>query len=221
METAAHDVENPVTEETVVTESEKLYSGKYKSIEELEKAYKNSAKVFNENKILQEKLKSYEVPESYILPDVQLAEPVLNDLQHLAKSAGLNQEQFTKTLLSMQEQQKQYQTQLEERKKQLGEQLKVVEDCVTKTYPPALHNTILNTLLGDKNAMSDVMKHRDQVLNSQVPGLSNQRANLSDPYEGRTELLTLAKEYQKNPTEKNRKRYINLASEAAKNKFKK
>lgn len=215
METTNIEVENSITQETVAVETPKLYAGKYKSIEELEKAYKNSAKVFNENKILQEKLKSYEVPESYILPDVQLAEPILNDLQHLAKSAGLNQEQFNETLLSMQEQQKQYQTQLEERKKQLGEQLKVVEDYVTKTYPATLHNTVLTTLLGDENAMSDAMKHRDQVLNTQVPGLSNQRANLSDPFDGRTELLSVAKEYQKNPTEKNRKRYINLANEVA------
>lgn len=63
--------------------------------------------------------------------------------------------------------------------------------------------------------MSDAMKHRDQGLNSQVPGLSNQRANLSDHYEGRAELLNIAKEYQKNPTEKNRNRYINLAQEVA------
>ncbi|WP_246562513.1 hypothetical protein [Rickettsiella endosymbiont of Dermanyssus gallinae] len=69
--------------------------------------------------------------------------------------------------------------------------------------------------------MSDAMKHRDQVLNSQVPGLSNQRANLSDPYEGRTELLNIAKEYQKNPTEKNRNRYISLANEVAEARFKK
>ncbi len=206
-----NEIENPVTDEAVTTHPPKLYAGKYKSIEELEKAYKNSAKVFNENKSLQEKLKSYEVPESYSLPEVSLAEPVLNDLQKLAKSAGLNQEQFNKTIISMQEQQQHYQTQLEERKKQLGSQLKVVEDYVTKNYPPSLHNTVLNTILGDENAMSDAMKHRDQVLNSQVPGLSNQRANLSDPYEGRTELLNVAKEYQKNPTEKNRKRYINLA----------
>ena len=215
METTNNEEVNPVTEETVVTEPPKLYAGKYKNVEELEKAYKNSAEVFNENKILQEKLKSYEVPENYSLPEVSLAEPVLNDIQKLAKSSGLNQEQFNKTLVSMQEQQRQYQNQLEERKKQLGSQLKVVEDYVTKTYPPSLHNTVLNTLLGDENAMSDAMKHRDQVLNSQVPGLSNQRANLSDPYKGRTELLNIAKEYQKNPTEKNRNRYINLAQEVA------
>ncbi len=90
--------------------------------------------------------------------------------------------------------------------------MKVVEDYVTKTYPLSLHNTVLNTILGDESAMSDAI---DQVLNSQVPGLSNQRANLSGPYEGRTELLNIAKEYQKNPAEKNRNRYINLAQEVA------
>ncbi|MES2142386.1 MAG: hypothetical protein V4471_05865 [Pseudomonadota bacterium] len=57
--------------------------------------------------------------------------------------------------------------------------------------------------------MTDALKHRDQLLSSQVPGLSSQRANLSDPYEGQQEMLKVAKEYEKNPTEKNRKRYIN------------
>ncbi len=59
------------------------------------------------------------------------------------------------------------------------------------------------------------MSDRDQILNSQVPGLNNQRANFSDTYEGKTELINSAKEYEKNPTEKNRKRYINLAKEVA------
>ncbi|MES2142693.1 MAG: hypothetical protein V4471_07435 [Pseudomonadota bacterium] len=63
--------------------------------------------------------------------------------------------------------------------------------------------------------MSDALKHRDQLLNSQVPGLSSQRANLSDPYEGKNELLKVAKEYERDPSDKNRKRYINLANEVA------
>lgn len=37
--------------------------------------------------------------------------------------------------------------------------------------------------------MSDAMKHRDQVLISQGPGLNNQRANFSDTDEGKTELI--------------------------------
>ncbi len=115
----------------------------------------------------------------------------------------------------MHEQKQQYQNQLEARKKELGDEFKVVEDYVTKAYPSLLHNTILNTLLGDENAISDAMKHRDQVLNTQVPGLSNQRANLSAPFDSRAELLNMAKEYRNNPTEKNKQRYINLAKEVA------
>jgi len=68
--------------------------------------------------------------------------------------------------------------------------------------------------------MSDALKHRDQLLNSQVPDLGNQRANLSDPYEGQQEMLKIAKEYEHNPTDKNRKRYINLATEVAEARFK-
>lgn len=62
---------------------------------------------------------------------------------------------------------------------------------------------------------SDVwcFKTRDQCLNSQVPGLSSQRANLSDPHIGQQEMLEMAKEYEKNPTDKIRQRYINLAKE--------
>ncbi|WP_010597626.1 hypothetical protein [Rickettsiella massiliensis] len=135
--------------------------------------------------------------------------------------AGLNQEQFNKTLNSMTEQQQHYQSQREDRKKFLGDKLTIIEDYVTKTYPASLQSTILNTLIGDENAMSDALKHRDQLLNSQVPGLSSQRANLSDPYEGKNELLKVAKEYERDPSDKNRKRYINLASEVAEARFKK
>ncbi len=211
-----NDIENTETEEPVATNPPQLYAGKYKSVEELEKAYKNSSTVFNENKVLQEKLKSFAVPESYQLPEsVSLSEQEIQSLVNTAKQVGLNQSQFEKTLATMQEQQQNYQTQLAERKKQLGEQFKVVEDYVTKTYPSALHNTVLTTLLGDENAMNDALKHQDQLLNTQVPGLSNQRANLSDPYEGQAKLRKMAEEYRKNPTEKNRQSYINLANEVA------
>lgn len=70
METTNNELVNPVTDKTVVTEPPKLYAGKYKSVDELEKAYKNSAKVFNENKALQEKFKSYKAPHNYSLPEV-------------------------------------------------------------------------------------------------------------------------------------------------------
>ena len=210
----------PINPEVTVEETPKLYAGKYKSVDELEKAYKNSAKVFNDNKALQERLKNYEIPESYHLPDVSLPETMLQEIEALAKAAGLNQEQFNKTLFAMTKQQKQYKTQLEDKKKTLGSKLSIVQDYVTKTYPTSLHNTILNTLIGDENAMTEALKHRDQLLNSQVPGLSSQQANFSDPYDDQQEMVKIAKEYEKNPTDKNRKRYINLATEVAEARFK-
>jgi len=64
--------------------------------------------------------------------------------------------------------------------------------------------------------MTEALKHRDQLLNSQVPGLSSQQAhNRTDPYDGQQEMLKLAKEFEKNPTKQNRKKLINLAQEVA------
>lgn len=208
------------TEEIVATEPPKLYAGKYQSVEELEKAYKNSAKVFNENKELQEKLKSFAAPENYSLPEsLSLPEQEIQGLQSLAKSADLNQEQFNKTLSAMTQLQQQNQSQIEERKKILGDKLNIIEDYVTKTYPSTLHSTILNTLIGDETAMSEALKHREETLNTQVPGLSNQRGSFSDPEDAREALAKIANEYRKNPTEKNRKRYINIANEVADSRF--
>ncbi len=89
--------------EIPTSEPVKLYAGKYKSIhiQELEKAYTNSSTVFNENRALKEK---YKVPENYVVPEISLPETVINDLQQLAKSAGFNQEQFDKTIVSIHEQ---------------------------------------------------------------------------------------------------------------------
>lgn len=64
--------------------------------------------------------------------------------------------------------------------------------------------------------MNDALKHRDQLLNTQVPGLNNQRANFSDPEDAKEALAKLSDEYHQNSTEKNRKRYINLTNEVAK-----
>ena len=209
-----------ITEELPVEEQPKLYAGKYNSVEELEKAYKNSAKVFNDNKALQERLKNYEVPESYQLPEVSLSETMCQEIEGLAKAANLSQEQFNKTLLAMADQQKQYQTQLENKKKTLGDKFNIVQDYVTKNYPTSLQPTVLNTLIGDENAMTEALKHRDQLLNSQVPGLSNQQANQSDSYDAQQVMLKTAKEYERNPNAKNREKLINLAQEVAEARLK-
>ncbi|KAF5301474.1 hypothetical protein FQR65_LT19209 [Abscondita terminalis] len=188
-----------ITPELPVEELPKLYAGKYKSVEELEKAYKNSAKSLK----------------AIICPDVSLPETMLHEIEGLAKAADLSQEQFNKTLYAMADQQNQYQTQLENKKKTLGNKLSLVQDYVTKNYPTSLQSTVLNTIIRDENAITEALRHRDQLLNSQVPGLSNQHANLSDPYDNQQEMLKAAKEYEKNPNTKNRKKLINLAQQVA------
>lgn len=60
----------------------------------------------------------------------------------------------------------QYQTQLENKKKTLGDKLNVVQDYATSNYPTSLQSTVLNTLIRGANAMTEAFKHRDQLLNS-------------------------------------------------------
>ncbi len=74
-------------------------------------------------------------------------------------------------------------------------------------------------MIGDENAMTEALKHRDQLLNSQVPGLSNQQANFSDPYDDQQEILKIAKEYEKNPNAKNKEKLINIAKQVTEARF--
>lgn len=63
----------------------------------------------------------------------------------------------------MAEQQKQYQTQLEDKKKTLGNKLNVLQDYITKNYAAPVHTIVLSTLIGDENAMTEALKHHSQV----------------------------------------------------------
>ena len=86
----------------------------------------------------------------------------------------------------------------------------------------ALYKDLYTYVIPDRDAFNIKFNYRDEGKPTGLMMWDNtallsayQRANLSDPYESRTELLDVAKEYQKNPTEKNKKRYINLAKEVA------
>ncbi len=66
---------------------------------------------------------------------------------------------------------------------------------MTRNYSTSLHATVLNKLIEDENAMTEDLKHRDQLLNSQVPSLSSQQIHLSVPYDSQQEMLKIAKEF--------------------------
>lgn len=198
---------------------ERLFAGKFKTVEELETSYKNSAKVFNENRELKAQLESLKkVPDDYEIPtDVSLRDIDLQDLKSIAKNAGYTQEQFVKTTKEWESRLQAQIQSLEERKAQIGEaNLNILQDYVKTYYPPSLQDTIFTKLIKDENAMNDAFKHREQQLNNQVPGINNSAAgSVKERYEGQKELEKAAREYQSNQTPQNRKRYIEIAREVA------
>ena len=61
--------------------------------------------------------------------------------------------------------------------------------------------------------MKQAMEDRDKRLNSRVPGVDHGTTSGGERYDGQAELLKARAEAHKNPTEKNRKKYIDMAAE--------
>jgi uncharacterized phage infection (PIP) family protein YhgE len=196
---------------------QRLYAGKYQTVEALEEAYKNSAKVFNENKELHSRIESLsKIPETYQKPDdIALTGNELAEIERIAKQAGLNQDQFSKTAREMQSRIMQQRKEFEDAKNAIDKtELNLVTDYVKNYYPEKLQEAVLNTLIKDKTAMSDALKHREQLLNSSAPGMSGATGHTPAPkYDGHDEMMKARAEYTKNPTERNRNKYIKLAEE--------
>ena len=77
-------------------QQEKLYAGKFKTVEDLEVGYKNSAAVYDENTKLKNQLDEVtKVPDAYLNPaDVELEANRLSNLQARAKESGMTQKQY-------------------------------------------------------------------------------------------------------------------------------
>ena len=207
----------------VITEP-KLWAGKYKTVEDLEEAYKNSRRAYTENADLKKQLEVYtNIPDDYELPsDMTLRQDEIKEIKSIAKNAGLTQSHFEKMAKEMESKIKANVDSFEKAKQEAGEDtINVLNDYVTRFYPEKLHETVINKLIKDKDAMSDALKHRDQILNSKVPGLSQGSTAMPQVYDGQKEVEKAALEYRKQPTEKNRERYINLAREVGNERFKK
>ena len=205
--------ENVAIESTIAaTISEpKLYANKFKSVEELESAYGHSVNAMRE---VNELKKQYSVPDDYSLPsDISLRDYEISEMKTMAKNAGLNQEHFEKMARDMHGRIQSNINSFEDAKKSISEEnMNVLTDYVKRTYPESLHDTVLTKLIKDKNAMNDAMRHRDTLLNSQVPGMSSGSTSIPAPsYDGQKELQKAAMDYKKQPNEANRDRYIDLA----------
>lgn len=218
--------QNPSSSSTLpLTGSEpKLYAGKYKSVEDLEEAYKASERFVGENNTLKKELEKHtSVPDDYeVTQDIVLRDSEIAELKAIAKSAGLNQEQFLKTALQMQTRISHQLTAFEQAKQELGEaNLNLLNDYVTKNYPERLREVVLTKLIKDKDAMTDALKHRDTVLNSQAPGMDKATNDKPQKYDGERDLKEAAQAYHKNPKDhKARQRYIELARATGEERFK-
>ena len=201
----------------IVQEEPKLYAGKYKSVEELEKGYCHSLQALNE---IKSELKSFTAPEEYIIPDVKTHHEIISRAKELAKSTGLSQSQFDAVVRKMDEKNRDSIEKFEESKKRAGEKLDILEDYVSRHYPKKLKSTIINSLVMDPEAMDEALKHRESMLNTQVPGIHSARGasfSTNDNKE-KEKMIEAMIRYNTNPTKENLDDYMNRVESVAKNK---
>lgn len=198
----------------------KLFANKFKTVEDLEKAYGNSVTAMVEKAKLEKELEKYKAPDTYEIPsDVSFEGNQFDELKAIAKNADMSQLQFEKTAREMHNRvvsnKKAVEQFYNERKSTIGEEkLNLLSDYVEKYYPPYAREIILDKLIKDDSAMSDALKDRDTRLNTQAPGMGDGRGSTPERYEGDSELRAAAMAAQKNPRDhKAREKYINLARE--------
>lgn len=154
---------------------EKLYAGKFKTVEELEAGYKNSLPTFQENENLKKQLdEATKIPETYLLPsDAADVDPNrVNDIQARAREAGMTQAQYEKFLRSDKARLEQNKQNFEKARKEVGEEtINLLTDYVNKNYPKELHESMLKTFIANGEARKAALNHRGQLLNNQVPGM--------------------------------------------------
>lgn len=215
-EITENNVDNSLFE-SLVDGQPKLWAGKYKTVEDLEEAYKKTAKLYQDYQVLQKQVEVLtKAPDDYDVPtDVVMRGQEIEGLKLIAKNAVLTQEQFNKTARDMQDRVSKQNQAFEDAKKSIGdEKLIVLEDYVKKNYPAKLHEHVLIKLIKDKEAMNDALKDRDARLNSQAPGMSQAGGSVTEKFDGERELKKAAHEYSQDPRDPSKKRrYIELAKD--------
>lgn len=221
--------EAPETKEAPTTSSEKpaeerLWAGKYKTPEDMEAALfaqnKEVYKLIDEKKSLSAKFQEVGVvPETYTVPEnLEYIKNDIGDFKKTAKQAGLSQSHFEKIIREMNSKKGLEYTKYEEKKQAIGsETLAVLNDYVKTNYPEPLHETIYSKLITDETARSKAMEDREKRLNSSIPAFAGATPGSPRPeaYDGEKAALQAGEEYRKNPTEKNKQKYIEICAEVS------
>lgn len=198
----------------------KLYAGKYKTVEELEKGYNSSASYINEVKA---QLSNYKVPDSYILPqDVNTHHEIVEEVKDLALSSHLSQAQFEAVLRTKAQKNQDAINKLEQARANAGDNLKLIEDYVGKTCPETIKHTVLNNILLNENAMKETLNRRNQTLNSEVPGVNSasSSAPVGNIHDDKQKMVAAYHQYTNNPNNDNFENYRRLTEIFVNNKNK-
>ncbi len=153
--------------------TDKLYAGKFKTIEELEAGYNNSAKVYQENEDLKKRFdETTKVPDEYQVPsNVTLHDNDVAQLKSAAKESGLTQSQFERLALKQTENVQSKLQDFENAKKEVGaDNLNLLQDFISKTYPDKIAEKMLKEAIKDKDLRAQLLDQRTKMLNSSVPG---------------------------------------------------
>jgi len=168
-----------MSEGTEGTNEVKLYAGKFKTVEELEAGYKSSLPVFQENETLKKKVDELtSIPVTYLNPsDIEHDPSRIEDIKSRAKEVGLTQAQYEKFLRNDKARVEKNKSNFEAARKEVGDEtLNILTDYVSKHYPKELHDNMLKTFIGNKDARQAALNHRSQLLNNQVPGMQKTSA---------------------------------------------
>lgn len=202
----------------------KKWAGKFETPEALEEAYNNTAKVHQENVDLKGKYESLtKVPERYSLPpEIKVSARETAILERAAKKAGLNQDHFTKMVEEFHIEENSKMQAIADRRKLIGEEkVNVVHDYVKKFYPEKVQDVLFNEIIKDDETMRQAMSDRDKRLNSQTPGINAGSTAIQERYDGQAELLKRREAFTKNPSQKNKDAYIDMARQIGEVRFKK
>lgn len=161
--------------------TDKLYAGKFKTVEELEAGYNNAAKVYQDNEDLKGKYDSAtKVPDDYAIPQgVELHDNDVADIKKAAKESGLTQAQFDKLALAQNQTVKSKFESFENAKKEIGaDNLNLLQDFISKTYPEKAGAVLLKEAIKNKELRDTLLDQRTKILDSTIPG--SNKVNVSN-----------------------------------------
>lgn len=169
-------------ENTQNPNGDKLYAGKFKTVEELEAGYKSSLPVFQEHAELKKKFDEVtKVPDDYKTPaEISLQENEVNLIKKIAKNTQMTQAQYEKLAAETFAGSKERHEKFENAKKEIGaDNLNLVQDFLKKHYGEKVGSTLLNSVIGNKELRDEIMSQREKVLNSEVGGVGRTGAGYS------------------------------------------